>query len=52
MFQMAAYNVGDNLKEPITAVHIGQILRRRLEEVLYNIEFQRVAGLCQALFIV
>lgn len=33
MFRMAAYNVSDNLKEPVTEVHIGHILRRSLEEV-------------------
>ncbi|XP_066931388.1 deoxynucleotidyltransferase terminal-interacting protein 1-like [Clytia hemisphaerica] len=40
MFQMAAYNVGDNLKEQITAQHIGHILRRSLEEAksLFKIE--------------
>jgi len=32
MFQMAAYNVGDNMKEPITQEHISHILRRSLEE--------------------
>jgi len=35
MFQMAAYNVSDNLKEPVTAAHIGHILKRSLEEVIY-----------------
>ena len=33
MFQMAAFNIGDNLKEPITDEHISHILRRSLEEV-------------------
>ena len=37
MFQMAAYNVGDNLKEPVTAAHIGHILKRSLEEVIYTV---------------
>lgn len=46
MFQMAAYNVGDNLKEPITSVHIGQILRRSLEEAknLFKVEGEIPTG--------
>ncbi|XP_065656869.1 deoxynucleotidyltransferase terminal-interacting protein 1 isoform X3 [Hydra vulgaris] len=32
MFQMAAFNISDNLKEPITEEHISHILRRSLEE--------------------
>lgn len=32
MFRMAAYNVGDNTKEPVTEDHISHILRRSLEE--------------------
>lgn len=40
MFRMAAYNVGDNLKEPVTEVHISHILRRSLEEAknLFKVE--------------
>ena len=33
MFRMAAYNVGDNLKETVTEEHISTVLRRSLEEV-------------------
>ena len=32
MFTMAAYNVGDNTKEPVTEDHINHILRRSLDE--------------------
>ena len=45
MFQMAAYNVGDNLKEQITAQHIGHILRRSLEEVPFLSMTQKVVSL-------
>ena len=33
MFRMAAYNVGDNLKETVTEEHISTVLRKSLEEV-------------------
>lgn len=33
MFRMAAYNVGDNLKETVTEEHISTVLRGSLEEV-------------------
>ena len=31
MFRLAAYNIGDNLKETVTEDHISQVLRNSLE---------------------
>ena len=36
MFRMAAYNISDNTKEPISEDHVKYILRRALDEVVDN----------------
>ena len=33
MFRMAAYNISDNTKEPLSEDHVKYILRRALDEV-------------------
>eukprot|EP00794_Sanderia_malayensis_P011883 gene11883-13116_t len=40
MFRMAAYNISDNLKEPVTEDHVKYILRRSLDEAksLFKVE--------------
>ena len=42
MFRMAAYNIGDNLKETVTEDHISHVLRNSLEEAkkLFRLEIE------------